>query len=95
MTAYLIALVNLKDPQLMQEYGAAAGPTILAAGGKIVGRGKLKGLAGNLPAQVGLIAEFESQAALDAWYNGPDYQALIGLRDRAMEPTFFALEVPA
>ena len=94
MTAYLIALIKVTDAKLAQEYSAAAGPTIAAAGGKVVARGKIKELAGDSPAEAGLIVSFENVAALEAWYGGPPYRALIPLRDRAMEATFLMLEVP-
>ena len=79
MTAYLIALIKMTDAKLAQEYSAAAGPTIAAAGGKVVARGKIKELAGNSPAEAGLIVSFESIAELEAWYGGSAYRALICL----------------
>ena len=95
MTVYLIAFVKPKDPTLMREYSAAAGPTIGPAGGKIVGRGKVKELAGTLAADAALIVSFENLAALEAWYGGSAYQALIPLRDKAMDATFVSIDVPA
>ena len=36
MAAYFIAQYVVNDPKLYREYQAAAGPTILAAGGEVV-----------------------------------------------------------
>ncbi|MBA4285104.1 MAG: DUF1330 domain-containing protein [Xanthomonadaceae bacterium] len=96
MSALMIALVKIKDAAKMQQYSAAAAPTIIAAGGEILGRGKhVEALAGSLDLSAALIARFPSAAAAHAWYHAPAYQALIPLRDEAMVPTFFVLEEPA
>ena len=95
MAAYLIAFVKINDPTKFQEYAAAAGPTIAAAGGSVVARGKVMDmLAGNLNADASLVAKFASIAAAQAWYQSPEYQALISLRDQAVTPTFVLIEEP-
>lgn len=96
MAAFLIAFAKVKDPSRLQEYSAAAGPTLIAAGGSIVGRGKVAAtLAGTLSADSGLIVKFPSVDAARAWYESPAYQALIPLRDQVMSPNFVVLEEPA
>ena len=95
MAAYLIALVKIKDPVKLQEYGAAALPTLTAFGGASIARGKIAGvLAGQHNADVALIAKFPDAQAARNWYNSPTYQALIPLRDAGVEPTFLLLEEP-
>lgn len=95
MAAYLIAFAQLKDPARVQEYSSAAGPTVIAAGGEIVTRGKIRTLAGSFAADTCLVVRFADAAALDAWYQSPGYQALIPLRDEVMNPNFLVLEEPA
>jgi len=96
MPALMIALVKIKDAAKMPQYSAEAAPTIVAAGGVIIGRGKhVEVLAGSLDLSAALIARFPSAAAAHDWYHSPAYQALIPLRDEAMVPTFFVLEEPA
>lgn len=95
MAAYLIAFAKIKDASKLQEYAAAAAPTIIAAGGTVVGRGKLKAtLAGSLDVDSGVIAKFPTVAAAHDWYQSPAYQALLPLRDQALAPTFVVLEEP-
>ncbi len=95
MAAYLVVLAKIKNPEKQQEYSAAAGPTLAAAGGTPVARGKVKHiLAGTCNADVALIAKFPDAAAAHAWYQSPAYQALIAVRDQAMEPTFVVFEEP-
>ena len=96
MPALLIALVQVKDPAKMQQYSAAAGPTIVAAGGSILGRGKrVATLCGAVSPDATLVARFPSAEAARAWYDGAAYQALIGLRDEAMVASFYVVEEPA
>lgn len=95
MAAYLIALVKATDPARLGEYSAAAGPTVIAAGGEIVSRGKIHSLAGNFRADACLIVRFADVKAAQDWYQSPAYQALIPLRDEVMEPNFLLLEEPA
>lgn len=95
MAAILVAIAKIKDPAKLQEYSAAALPTITAAGGSVVTRGKVKGvLAGSLDADSTLVAKFADVASANAWYNGAAYQALVPLRDQAMTATFLLLEEP-
>lgn len=96
MAAFLIAFAKIKDASRLQEYSAAAGPTLIAAGGSIVARGKLATtLAGSLSADSCLIVKFPSADAARAWYESPAYQALIPLRDQVMSPNFVVLEEPS
>lgn len=96
MAAFLIAFAKIKDASRLQEYSAAAGPTLIAAGGSIVARGKLAAtLAGSLSADSCLIVKFPSADAARAWYESPAYQALIPLRDQVMSPNFVVLEEPS
>ncbi|GAC1620682.1 MAG: hypothetical protein NVS9B10_02680 [Nevskia sp.] len=94
MSAYLIAFAKLKNASRIQEYSSAAGPTVVAAGGAVVTRGKVRTLAGSFGADSCLIAKFADAAAIEAWYGSPAYQALIPLRDEVMEPQFLVLEEP-
>ena len=96
MAAYFIGLAKVKDATKAQEYSSKAGPTVLDAGGTVVGRGKLAGvLAGHLDASSCLIVKFPSVEAAKEWYNSPSYQALVPLRDEALDATFLVVEEPS
>ena len=95
MAAYLIALVKIKDPVKLQEYGAAALPTLTAFGGAPIARGKIASvLVGQHHADTALIVKFPDAQTARNWYKSPAYQALIPLRDSGIEPTFLLLEEP-
>ncbi|WP_022977961.1 DUF1330 domain-containing protein [Nevskia ramosa] len=96
MPALMIALVKIRNPAKLQEYAAAAGPTVAAAGGVVLGRGKYKEtLAGAIDVDNAMVARFPSSAAAHDWYHSAAYQALIPVRDEAMEATFFVLDEPS
>ena len=95
MAAYLIAFAKVKNATRLPDYSSAAGPTVVAAGGSIVTRGKIRSLVGGFAADSCLVVKFADAAALDAWYHSPAYQALVPLRDEVMEPNFLVLEEPA
>lgn len=95
MSAYLIAFAKAKNAARLPEYSGAAGPTVVAAGGAVLARGKVSSLAGSFAADACLIVKFPDAAAVQAWYQSPAYQALIPLRDEVMEPNFLVLEEPS
>jgi uncharacterized protein (DUF1330 family) len=93
MAAYVIALVTEKDAGRMKEYAAGAGPTLAPAGGEVLIRAKVaETLAGSLSPDRCLIIKFESAAAARAWYQSPEYQRMIPIRDVAMKPDFLLIE---
>ena len=96
MAAYLMAFVTVTDAAKMQEYAAMAVPTIAAAGGSVVTRGKVvKTLAGSFSADSCLIVKFANAAAAQAWYDSPAYQAAVPLREQALKPNFVLIEEPS
>jgi uncharacterized protein (DUF1330 family) len=88
MTAYVVVHATVLDPNKMQEYGAAAGPTVTAHGGKIVSRGPSEVLAGESPHQLMVVLEFPTREAARSWYASDDYQAIIPTRLAAMDSIF-------
>jgi uncharacterized protein (DUF1330 family) len=95
MAAYLIAFARFRNAARVQEYSSAAGPTLAAAGGTVITRGKVRTLDGSFGADSCLIVKFADTAALDAWFASAAYQALIPLRNEVLEPNFLVLEEPA
>jgi uncharacterized protein (DUF1330 family) len=91
MPYYMVSHFSVKDPATFQTYPSAATPILSRYGGKLL---SLTGLDG-LPARAVIegtpqhvataIVEFDSQEALDRWYNSPEYQAVIGSRTDSTE----------
>ena len=86
MAAYLIAETrNVRDPELLKEYVALAVSDTEAAGGKVVAMGPGARLEGEWEPERLVVVEFESMAALRAWYDAPSYQKLIPMREKAAD----------
>jgi len=95
MTAFFIATSTVKDVEKFQEYGGKATATLAAFGAKLVIKGKAeKTIAGNSDHQVVAVASFPDMETLDNWFNSAEYQALIPLRDEAVDMTLVAYSVP-
>ncbi|MEJ2323052.1 MAG: DUF1330 domain-containing protein [Gammaproteobacteria bacterium] len=80
MSAYLIANYTINDPAGYDAYVAAVGPTIFAHGGEILVAGPGSTPVEGAPGEVTVVLRFPSMAALQGWYDSPEYQAIIDLR---------------
>jgi len=88
MTAYAIVEMAITNLDAMLPYIAAAPATIAAHGGHYVVRPDMEQRAGNSEVTEGehggypvkVILAFPSLAAGKAWYNSPEYQAILPLR---------------
>lgn len=69
---------------VLQEYQQVARTIIGKHGGQPVARGSGVGsLHGSRKWQVGIVIRFPDEAAVKAWYNDPEYQKVVPLRDEA------------
>lgn len=93
MPAYLIADVEVKDPDVYAEYRRQVLPLVQKHGGRFIVRGGAhETLEGPWrPARV-VIIEFPDMAALKAWYGSPEYTRLIELRQGASRGSLIAVE---
>ena len=86
MAAYFIAQYVVNNPALYGEYQAGAGPTLAAAGGELVSFDvAAETCEGTPPGPQTVVIKFESTEAAKAWYNSPEYQAVVGKRLEATE----------
>ena len=86
MAAYLIAETReVRDPELMKEYVARAVADSEAAGGRVVAMGPGETLEGDWNPERLVVVEFDSMAALRAWYDAPSYRELAAMRQKACE----------
>jgi uncharacterized protein (DUF1330 family) len=93
MPAYLIAETDILDPEQYEQYKAASPVAVAAGGGRFVVRGgELAVLEGDWnPARL-VILEFENLEAAKAFYESPEYQAAIKLREGAAKLNMVAVE---
>jgi uncharacterized protein (DUF1330 family) len=72
---------NPNTAEKLQKYQQGAGPIVARHGGQLVARGSgLEGLAGHHKWTLGAVLRFPDLAAVHAWHNDPEYQALVPLR---------------
>ena len=88
MAAYVVVLASPKDADKMQEYGAAARPTLASFGGEVAADGECETLYGENPHGRIVVLQFPDASAAKNWYNSSDYQALMPLRKEAMDAVF-------
>jgi uncharacterized protein (DUF1330 family) len=85
MAGYFVANYTITNQAEYQQYLAAVGPVLEAHGAErvVVDRAcdPLEGSAG----QVTVVLRFATKAAATAWYQSPEYQAIIRLRTDSTE----------
>jgi uncharacterized protein (DUF1330 family) len=93
MAAYLIAHVDVTDPQVYQEYREKVPAVIAAYGGRYLVRGgAVQRLEGELALHRVVVLEFADMAALKTFYDSPEYQRLLPLRQNAARSNLFCVE---
>lgn len=84
--AFMVTHVRVKDEEKWEEYRSQVPATLSEWGGEVVFRGtRLEVLTGEHGYTHTLITRFPNAAAIKSWYEAPPYQALIPLRDEAVE----------
>lgn len=93
MTAYLIADVDVSDPDVYAEYRRQVLPLVSRHGGRFIVRGGVhETLEGEWQPKRLVVIEFPDMAALKAWYGSPEYTRLIALRQGASRGSLVAVE---
>jgi uncharacterized protein (DUF1330 family) len=94
MTApvYLIAEVDVKDPDTFKRYAMAVPETLAPFGGRTIVRdGNTDALEGAAPKRVVVIA-FDSMEKARGWWDSPAYTAIKPLRHSSAETRLFFVE---
>lgn len=93
MPAYIIASVEVTDPDLYAEYRSQVLPTVEKYGGRFIVRGgPSEILEGSWhPGRV-VVLEFPDADAARRWYGSEEYRPLIALRQRATNSHLLLVE---
>jgi uncharacterized protein (DUF1330 family) len=84
MPAYLVADIEVTDPEGYAEYRRTVGASIAAFGGRFLARGgRTESLEGTWQPKRLVIVEFASMERLQAWYESPEYAPALALRKHA------------
>ena len=93
MTAYVVAVVNIKNQPQYQEYAALAPAAIEKYGGRFLARGGINTvLEGGLGANRVVVVEFPSAEKAKAFYGSPEYQAARQKRINAADFTMMLVD---
>ena len=93
MPAYVIVETDIFDPEQYEHYKAASPGAVAAGGGRFVVRGgELAVLEGDWNPPRLVVLEFENLEAAKAFYESPEYQAAIKLREGAARLNMVAVE---
>ena len=91
--AYLVAEVEVNDPEQYAKYIAKTPDAVAKHGGKFIVRGGAwDALEGEAPKGRVVVIEFPSLDAARAFYQSDDYQPLIPIRQSASEGRLFLVE---
>lgn len=93
MSAYLIANVDVTDPDAYAEYRKGVAATLEPFGGRFLARGgRAEVLDGSYGAKRLVIIEFPDVDRVKTWWNSPAYRPLRELRERASRGDFLIVE---
>jgi uncharacterized protein (DUF1330 family) len=88
MSAYIVIEGTPRDKQALGRYGSQALPLIKQLGGEVLAFGPWELIFGEAAYHNGMIVRFPDQDTALAWYNSPAYQALLDIRNAALDCRF-------
>ena len=81
---FVIAQIDVTDPERYKDYVAAVGATVEKFGGVYICRGgAAETVEGEIPGQRSVIIQFPSYQAARDWYHSADYSAVKLIRQSA------------
>ena len=88
MPAYFIGNYTIINPKLYMQYVSKAMPLTIKHGGRALVAGEGTQILEGNPGGTTIVLQFPSMDAAMAWYNDPEYQAIIPMRHEATEGGF-------
>lgn len=93
MPAYVIAQLTVTDIDGFEAYRKAAAPIIAAHGGRfLVNGGAVSGIEGEPARPRAMILEFPDKATAEGFYNSPEYQAILPMRQNNADGSVMIVE---
>ena len=81
MAVYVVAQGRIENPEVLAQYVEKASPTIGAHGGRILAFDETPDVVeGSVDFPRTVIVEFPTREAFRAWYDSPEYQAILPMR---------------
>ncbi len=93
MTAYVIAQIDIHDPETFKDYQALVPATIAQYGGEYLVRGgDQEALEGDARSSRTVVLRFPDMAAARAWHAAPEYAKPLALRQAAATGTLLLVD---
>jgi uncharacterized protein (DUF1330 family) len=93
MSAYVIALINVTDPEGFAPYRDMATSSIAQSGGRYLARGgRSEVLEGETDANRFVIVEFDTYEQAKKWFDSPEYEAAKPHRRKNSTSTLMLVE---
>jgi len=84
MAAYIIADIEILDPEEYRNYAQHTQGTLDKYGGRFIVRGgQTETIEGDWQPKRVVVIEFPSMEQAKVWYNSPEYSAIAGIRQRS------------
>ena len=88
MSAYVVVEATVRNLEARDRYGSQANAMLKQFGAEVVTFGPWQVLCGEPGHDIGMIIRFRDHDTALAWYNSPTYQALLDIRDAALDCRF-------
>ena len=88
MSAYVVVEATVRDPEARGRYGSQAAAVLKQFDGEVIMFGPWQLLDGEPGRDMGMIIRFADKDTALAWYNSPAYQALLDIREAAIDCRF-------
>lgn len=93
MTAYVIALIDVTEPEGYEVYKEMAPASIAQYGGRYIARaGRSEVVEGEAEANRFVLLEFESYERAQEWWNSPEYEAAKPHRRKSATSTIMLVD---
>jgi uncharacterized protein (DUF1330 family) len=93
MVAYVLAEIEITNPDGYKEYTQVVPATIAQYGGRFLHRGGgVQALEGDWPQRRRVILEFPSKEQALKWYNSPEYEKPLAMRKASSNGRLLLLE---
>jgi len=81
MPAYIVSMMSIEDAEVYKKYTDKTPPIVKKYGGKFLTRGEKVTTVEGTPYEGRMVLlEFPDKASIEAWFNDPEYQAVMKFR---------------
>jgi len=91
MKTLIIVDLTVLNKEKLAQYSALAAETLTAFSGQFIAKGTIEVIQGRAEFKAKAVIEFPDKESATNWYNSAEYQAIIPLREMAINSQFHLL----